>query len=198
MTGLQQYARQFGRPISADQARALGLDRLVITQLISDVALDERARALGLNVSDAEVVKRITTDPAFLGPNGQFDRFRFEQTIRQAGYTEARFISEQRRQMLRRQLATTIVSGSVVTQGDDRGRQPLSERAAGDRICAARPQQGRRDRAADAGSSWPKYFDDRKMLFRAPEYRKLHHRVADPLRAGAVDRNLGRRRQSRL
>src|SRR5712671_3954749 len=108
---LQQYARQFGRPISMDQARAMGLDRLVIAQLVADIVLDERARALGLNLSDADVAKQITTDPTFLGPNGQFDRFRFEQLIRNAGFTEARFIAEQRRRLVRRELGGTIASG---------------------------------------------------------------------------------------
>src|SRR5260370_823887 len=81
---LQQFSRQLGRPIGMDQARAMGLDRLVIGQLVSEIVLDETARKLGLNLSDAEVAKQITTDPAFAGPNGQFDRFRFEQTIRNA------------------------------------------------------------------------------------------------------------------
>src|SRR5947209_12805797 len=49
---LQQYARQLGRPISPDQARAMGSDRLVIGQLVSEILLDERARALGLALSD--------------------------------------------------------------------------------------------------------------------------------------------------
>ncbi len=142
---LQQYARQLGRPITPDQARALGLDRLVIAQLIADIALDERVRTLGLNLSDAEVAKQITSDPAFQGPNGQFDRFRFEQTIRQAGYTEARFIAEQRRRLLRRQLAGTVVERSDGAEGRDRGGQPLPERTAFDRISAARPQPGRRN-----------------------------------------------------
>src|ERR1700737_513146 len=57
---LQQYARQLGRPIGVDQARALGLDRLVISQLVSEIVLDERARTLGLNLSDAEGAKQIT------------------------------------------------------------------------------------------------------------------------------------------
>ena len=89
---LQQYARQLGRPIGAEQARALGLDRMIVGQIVSEAMLDERARALGLAVTDAEVSRQITTDPSFLGPNGQFDRFRFEQTIRNAGYTEARIV----------------------------------------------------------------------------------------------------------
>src|SRR5215510_6311143 len=109
---LQQYSRQFGRPITPDQARAIGLDRAAITQIFSEILLDERAHALGLALSDAEVAKLITNDPAFRGPNGQFDRSRFEQIIRSAGYTEPRFVAEQRRLSLRRQLADAI-SGQV-------------------------------------------------------------------------------------
>src|SRR5215217_1199447 len=108
---LQQYSRQLGRPISIDQARALGLDRLVIGQIIAEFVLDEASRKLGLNLSDAEVARQITLDPSFQGPNGQFDRFRFEQIIRNAGYTEARFVAEQRRRLLRRQLAGTVTTG---------------------------------------------------------------------------------------
>src|SRR5437868_11161859 len=79
---LQQYSRQFGRPIGVDQARALGLDRLVVGQIVSEIVLDETAHKLGLNISDSEVAKQITTDPAFQGTNGQFNRFIFEQKIR--------------------------------------------------------------------------------------------------------------------
>jgi peptidyl-prolyl cis-trans isomerase D len=169
---LQQYARQLGRSISAEQARALGLDRIVITQLISDVALDERARALGLNVSDAEVIKRITDDASFKGPNGQFDRFRFEQVIRQAGFTEARFISEQRRQMLRRQLATTIVSGDIVSKSMiEAANRYQNEQRAIEYLLLDRGRAGEIE--PPTPEVLAKYFDERKILFRAPEYRKL-------------------------
>src|SRR5437868_3759543 len=94
---LQQFSRQLGRPITTDQARSTGLDRVVIGQIFSEMLLDERARTLGLTLSDAEVAKLITNDPAFRGPNGEFNRFLFEQIIRNAGYTEARFVAEQRR-----------------------------------------------------------------------------------------------------
>src|SRR5215208_6960440 len=45
---LQQLGRQIGRPISPDQARALGFDQQVLGQLIAEHALDERARQLRL------------------------------------------------------------------------------------------------------------------------------------------------------
>lgn len=169
---LQQYARQLGRPISSDQARALGLDRIVITQLLSDVALDERARALGLNVSDAEVIKQITSDPTFQGPNGQFDRFRFEQVIRQAGYTEARFISEQRRRMVRRQLATTIVSGTIVSKAMvEAANRYTNEQRTIEYLLLDRGRAG--EIPPPTPEALAKFFDERKILFRAPEYRKL-------------------------
>lgn len=64
---LQQYGRQLGRPITSDQARAAGLDRQILSTLVAEAVLDERARQLGLGVSDEEVVRQIMQDPAFRG-----------------------------------------------------------------------------------------------------------------------------------
>jgi peptidyl-prolyl cis-trans isomerase D len=169
---LQQYSRQFGRPISADQAKAMGLDRLVIGQLIAEIVLDERARSLGLGLSDAEVSKQIMSDPAFLGPNGQFDRFRFEATIRNAGYTEPRFVVEQRRRLLRRELAGTISTGLSAPKAlvDAVNRYDNEQRSI-DYVLLDRAQAG--DVPQPSPEELAKYFDERKILFRAPEYRKL-------------------------
>ena len=149
------------------------------------------ARALGLNVSDAEVIKRITDDASFKGPNGQFDRFRFEQIIRQAGYTEARFISEQRRQMLRRQLATTIVSGDVVSKAMiEAANRYQNEQRAIEYLLLDRSKAGEIE--PPTAEVLAKYFDERKILFRAPEYRKLLIVSLIPSEQGAVDRDFRR------
>src|SRR5471030_1624314 len=55
---LQQIGRQFGRPLTMDQARAFGLDRQVLQQTIAEAALDEEARRLGLGQSDAETDRK--------------------------------------------------------------------------------------------------------------------------------------------
>ncbi len=62
---LQQIGRQFGRSISLDQARLLGLDRQILGQIIADMALDERARQMPLGITDAEISRRITSEPGF-------------------------------------------------------------------------------------------------------------------------------------
>ncbi len=169
---LQQYSRQLSRPIGTEQARAMGLDRLVIGQLVSEIVLDEAAKKLGLTLSDAEVAKQITTDPAFRGPNGQFDRFRFEQTIRNAGYTEARFVAEQRRRLLRRQLASTMSSGLTAPKAlVEAANRYQNEQRTIEYVLLDRARAG--EIPEPTAEELAKYYEDRKVLFRAPEYRKL-------------------------
>jgi peptidyl-prolyl cis-trans isomerase D len=169
---LQQFGRQLGRQLTMDQARALGIDRQVIAQLVAEVTLDEQARNMRLDVSDAEIARRITSDPGFQAPNGQFDRVRFEQIIRQAGFTEQRFVAEQRKQMMRRQLAGTILGGAIAPKAAvEAANRYQNEQRAIEYVLVDRSQAG--DVAPPTPEELTKYFDERKILFRAPEYRKL-------------------------
>ena len=169
---LQQYSRQAGRPIGPEQARQLGLDRVLIGQIVSEILLDERARALGLSLSDAEVAKQITTDPAFQGLNGQFDRARFEQVIRNAGFTEGRFVAEQRRRLLRRELAGTIATGLSAPKAlVEAASRYENEQRSIEYVLLDRAQAG--EIASPSPEALAKFFEERKILFRAPEYRKL-------------------------
>src|SRR6266545_3067905 len=184
---LQQIARQIGRPITMDQARAMGLDRLVIGQVVSEILLDERARKLGLNLSDAEVARRITNDPAFRGPNGQFDRFRFEQMIRQAGYTEARFVAERRREMLRGQLQGTVAAGlSVPNAWLDAANRYRNEERSIEYLLLDRAQAG--EIPAPTPEVLAKYYDERNSRYATPERRHIRQIVfpnAEEARAAA-------------
>jgi peptidyl-prolyl cis-trans isomerase D len=169
---LQQLGRQIGRPVTPDQARALGMDRQILGQLVAETTLDEEARKLRLGLSDADIAKRIATDPAFLGTTGQFDRARFEQLIRQAGYTESRFVDEQRRVLLRRQIAQSV-SGELAVPATAMTaiNQYQNERRDIDYLALGPAQAG--DIPLPTPEQLSKYFDERKILFRAPEYRKV-------------------------
>ncbi len=176
---LQQIGREAGRPITPDQARAIGFDRQVIGQLVAETALDEHGRQMRLGLSDAEIAKRLMSDPNFQGLSGQFDRARFEAVIRQAGYTEPRFVGEQRRVLLRRQIVETIVGGLAPpkTAIEAAYRYENEERAI-DYVTLDRAQAG--DIAPPTPEQLSKYFEERKPLFRAPEYRKLVVLLATP------------------
>ena len=169
---LQQLSRQLGQPVSMEQARARGFDRVIVGQIVAETSLDERTRALRLGITDAEISKRITGDPSFQGPNGQFDRMRFEQIIRQMGFTEGRFIAEQRRQMLRRQLHGTIVGPSILPKAAvEAADRYHNEQRAIEYVLLDRAKAG--EVAPPTPEVLAKYFEDRKILFRAPEYRKI-------------------------
>lgn len=169
---LQQLGRQIGRPITPDEARQRGIDRQLLGQLIAEITIDEQAKQLRLGLSDADIAKRITSDPSFRGLNGQFDRTRFEQVIRQAGFTESRFIDDQRRSMLRKQIALAVTGDlKAPAAAQMMLNQYQNEKRKIDYVALGPAQAG--DIPAPTPEELAKYFEDRKTLFRAPEYRKV-------------------------
>ena len=180
---LQQLGRQFGRPLTSEQARAFGLDRQVLQQTLAEAALDEEARRMGLGQSDAEVMRSIYSDPNFRGLNGQFDPARFQSLIRQFGYSEQRYLAEQRRVGLRRQIAGTISAGLeppkplidalIRFQNEQRSIEYIKLDAA---------QAGTID--PPSPETLAAYFDEHKTQFRAPEYRKISFVAITPEEIG--------------
>jgi peptidyl-prolyl cis-trans isomerase D len=169
---LQQIGRQFGRPLTMDQARAFGLDRQVLQQTIAEAALDEEARRLGLGQSSDETMRMIFSDPNFKGVNGAFDPSRFQSTMRQFGFSEQRYIAEQRRVSLRRQIAGSISAGleppKLLIEALTRF---TNEQRSIEYVKLDAAQAGTIDPPSPEALAG--YFDDHKTLFRAPEYRKL-------------------------
>src|SRR3954469_10545003 len=180
---LQQLGRQFGRPLTMDQARAFGLDRQVLQQTIAEAALDEEARRMGLGQSEAEIMRTIYNDPNFKGIGGQFDPARFQAAIRQFGYSEQRYLAEQRRVSLRRQIAGTITAGfeppKVLIDALTRFQ---NEQRSIDYIKLDAAQAGAID--PPSPETLAAYFEDHKTQFRAPEYRKLSFAVITPEEIG--------------
>lgn len=176
---LQQISRQFGRPLTPDQARAFGLDRQVLQQVVAETTLDEAAHGLGLQQSNDEIMKSIVSDPNFKGANGAFDPARFAQVIRNFGFSEQRYIAEQRKVALRRQIAGTVSAGVEPSttliealsrfQNEQRSIEYVKLEAA---------QAGTIE--TPTPDVLAKYYDEHKVQFRAPEYRKISFLVMTP------------------
>jgi peptidyl-prolyl cis-trans isomerase D len=180
---LQQLGRQFGRPLTMEQARAFGLDRQVLQQTIAEAALDEEARRMGLGQSDAETLRMIYADPNFKALNGTFDPARFQSTIRQFGFTEQRYLAEQRRVGLRRQIAGTITAGLEPPKLlIDALTRFQNEQRSADYVKLDAAQAGTIE--APSPETLDAYFDDHKTQFRAPEYRKLSFVMINPEEIG--------------
>ncbi len=168
---VQQLAQQLRRPITPDQARGLGLDQRFLGQMLAEAALDEEARNLRLGLSDKTIADRIMDDPNFKGLNGQFDRGRFEQIIRNAGFSEQRYVAEQRNVLLRRQIAHSVSGDLPVPKTMiDAVNRYQNERRSIEYVQLGAAQAG--NIPEPSAEELSKYFDERKVTFRAPEYRK--------------------------
>jgi peptidyl-prolyl cis-trans isomerase D len=169
---LQQLSRQVGQPVTPEQASAAGLDRQVLSEMVAEAGLDQRIRQLHLAIPDSEIVERITADPTFKSPTGSFDRLRFQQLIRSAGYTEQRFIAEQRKVALRREIVDSLTAVLPVPKAWLSAINQFQNEERSIAYLQLGPAQAG-DIPQPTADELNKYFEARKILFRAPEYRKV-------------------------
>ena len=108
---MRRLQTNFGTGIDRDQARSLGLVEQTIQQMVGRALLDQAAYELEMTVDQAVIQQEILTNPVFQNEFGQFDAFRFQQALRESGFSEAGFIAANQRDIVRRQLFTTLTAG---------------------------------------------------------------------------------------
>jgi peptidyl-prolyl cis-trans isomerase D len=171
-TELQRIQRQAKRAITNEEAKHFGLDRQVLSRLVSDAALNQQADALGLTVSDLQIAKAIAKDPSFKGAGGQFDRAQFEELLRNNGLTEKAFVREQRGDILRHELVDPLTAGLQLPKAMlEAIHRFQSEARSVDFLILPTASAGAV--AAPSDDELRKYFEDRKLGYSAPEYRSL-------------------------
>src|SRR6202158_668568 len=169
---LQQLSRQYGRPITPAQAQILGLDRQILGELLSESALDQKAKGLYLGISDDTLTRRIIDDPSFRGPLGNFNHEYFVQILRANGYTEAQYVDIQRRLILRQQIARAFTGETTIPRvlGEAVQRFENEERAI-EFVRLGKDQAGQIP--PPTPDQLRTYYEEHKAAFRAPEYRSL-------------------------
>jgi peptidyl-prolyl cis-trans isomerase D len=180
---VHRFGAQIGRPLTPDEAKAMGLDRQVLLELIANASLDQRARQMRLGVPDAEILRHTMEEPAFHGPTGKFDRARFEYILHQNGFTEQRFVDEQRRIILRKQIIDTLAGELPVPKAWlDAINQFQNQERSIEYVMLGAAQAG--DPPQPTAEELTKYFEAHKFLFRAPEYRKIEVVAVTPAELG--------------
>ena len=169
---MQRLIRQVGKPIPADQARALGLHRQMLGQMIAEAALDENIRQLGLNLPNELIAQQIRNDPSFRGITGQFDPNRFNAILRELGYTETRYVTERRKQILQQEIIRSLTGEIKAPEiAIDAQNRFVNELRALDYITLGPDQAG--EIKDPTPEELTKFYEERKNLFRAPEFRKV-------------------------
>jgi peptidyl-prolyl cis-trans isomerase D len=189
---LQQLTRQQRRQITPDMARAIGLDRRVLSRLVTEAVLDQTARGMGLAVSDETIRNLIFDDAVFKDASGAFSPARFNELLRSNGFTEQVYVREQRATILRQQIAEMVVglvAAPVALQ--EIGHRLRNEKRI---VTFARvPTTAAGEIAVPSDAQLKTYFDERKAAYRAPEYRSANvltisaETLADPAKVTDAD-----------
>ena len=176
---LYQYQRRAKVPFTNAMAHAMGLDSQVLRRLIADAALDQRARTLGLAISDETIAAAARSDPSLQDASGQFSRAMFDQALRDSGLSERGFFAQQRKDYLRQQLEFALVDGVDAPK-------PLVEALAGAEAQTRAidyfvlPSSAAGDIPAPSPETLKAYYNDRKSSWRAPEYRAIDILLVSP------------------
>lgn len=108
---LQQFSRQFGQQFTLQQAQLFGLDQQVLQGLISNAALSNEAKRIGVAASNMAVAKVIAATPAFQDTTGKFDKATYERLLEQNNFKPHDYERNIRDDLTRQILQAAIASG---------------------------------------------------------------------------------------
>lgn len=176
---IANLSRQFGMQLTAEQARAFGVENDVFAQLAAGAALDQLSDDMNLGLSENRLATLISEDPAFKGVNGQFDRNLFTSRLRNAGLREDDYIKERSKVAVRSQVVEAVSDGfkppQVLVEALKHYRDEtrsvdylLLSNANIDPVKAP---------AEDVLAAW---FEGVKTRYRAPEYRSFAYVKLQP------------------
>jgi peptidyl-prolyl cis-trans isomerase D len=170
---MASLTRRFGRRLTSEQAKMLGVEQRALSRLISAAAIDHHARDLQLALSDQGMAEIIRNDPGFQGPDGKFSKDLFQNFLRQIGLSEGRYVTTRRQEELRDQLTESLLSGLAPPQAmletlyRYREERRVIEFFTPDfdkLITLAEPEE----------SKLTEYYEQNKARFTAPERRKIN------------------------
>jgi peptidyl-prolyl cis-trans isomerase D len=166
---LRKLERETKTPVSAAEAKAQGLDRIALEEMLNRDALLAKAKTLGLSVTPDHVVDILKKNI----PDGQGGiNYQALQRILQAGqYTDQEFFELVRTDVLRGQLLRTIAGGTTLPPGLENALHRFRlERRVAEYVLIDPSRAGQ---IADPdNAALKKYYDTHASAkYSAPEYR---------------------------
>jgi peptidyl-prolyl cis-trans isomerase D len=171
---IRSLSTQTQNQITMEQAKAIGLDRNVLDQIISRTALDEEANRLGLTASQKTVVAQIQSNPGFRGTDGAFDPNLFARALQDNGLSEQGFVALTGKDIAREQLLDAVADGIAAPPGLTRILYNYANETRTVQYIAVTPQDaGVVPEPAEADLA--AYHKAHAQQFSSPEYRSLDY-----------------------
>lgn len=162
--------RRLGTQLSGQQVRAFGIPQQVLSQMVSRAVLDEKARRMGLLVTEQQMRGQVIDNPAFQDGTGNFDRNRFATFLRQIGMSEQGYMAQVSDDTKRQQLVGAVVDGAAApTSLAERVFTYREERRVADYVDIA--QSSFEDLGTPEEDALQKVYDEASGRFMKPSYK---------------------------
>lgn len=184
---MENIRHALGDRYSPEIVKSLGVERYVIRALVQRTLLEKESEALGIIPGDADVARRIRSNPAFQDEKGMFDKRAFEVTLARLGVSEKKYAENIRRDMASQLILETLAA-----------RAPVPEKAV--EMLYAAQEAPRHVTIYTTGTPQPdkiappaagvleSYYAERAQQFNAPELRHASYVVLTPAVArGKID-----------
>ncbi|PRX09877.1 UNVERIFIED_ORG: peptidyl-prolyl cis-trans isomerase D [Martelella mediterranea] len=176
---LDSVSNQFGRRLSGEEARMLGVDQQVYARLVAGAALDQLADNMNLGLSEDRLAKLIAEDPAFQNSDGRFDRRRFSALLRNVGMNEDDYVAERSKLAVRAQIVDGLADGFAAPETlVDAIREYRGQSRVIDYVVLNNafidPVKSPGDEVLEP------WFEQRQAAYRAPEYRAISYVALRP------------------
>jgi peptidyl-prolyl cis-trans isomerase D len=175
---LRTYAQQTGRGITPEEARALGIDKAILDNLLRGAALDHEARKLNLGVSSTYLAHEVMLNPAFHDASGKFDAERFKLLLSQNGLNESLFFAEERQRLVRAALTETATSGVGANLGLLETQYRFQNEQRDARFFTVTVQEN--EVPAPTDDEIKNEYDANPAAYTAPEYRVVATMKVEP------------------
>lgn len=169
---IQIAQQQMGARLTAEQAKALGLDNQVTQQIIAGAVLDEQARRMNLGLSKDRLAALTGEDEAFKGIDGSFSRSQFDAVLRNVGMRPQDYLKSREKIAVRQQIvdaatdglpvSKTFLAAMAVHAGESRTVDFISI-----------PSSSLTPVSTVDEAKLKTFFEERKESYKAPEYRKF-------------------------
>src|SRR2546423_10395243 len=171
---MRALSAQTQNPLTMEQAKAIGLDRTVLDQVISRTALDKEAEKLGLTVSQKTIVTQIQSNPSFRGADGAFDPNLLARALQDNSVSEQGFVALTGKDIAREQLLDAVADGIASPPGLTRVLYDYANETRTVEYLAITPQDvGPVPQPAEA--DLVAYHKAHAAQFRSPEYRSMEY-----------------------
>lgn len=168
-----------GKEISHQDFARMGLDRMVLQNLIRQSLFDQECERLGLRIGDDLVVKTIRKTPGLVTKAGEFDRNNFNRYLQALGVNEKEYIEQVRKEISRNLLLTVSVGGFHLPKAafdliQQRTHHTLTLRLLRLPLVPVSNDKNLKYKVAEpTEDQLKKFYTESGRLFRVPEYRTV-------------------------